>query len=318
MSNTYTIGHTKPDTDAVVSALAAAHLYNAEECFGHTGAQAVIAGPLNPETSYLFERFGVSAPPILTAETIRPDDRFVLVDHNEETQRAAGIAPEQVVEIIDHHKLNINTGAPIFVTTKTWGSTSTIFSFLMHQYDALPDKPLAALMLAAILSDTVGFKSATTTEQDRKHAQKLAAIAGIDDIDAFTLDIFKAKSDISSLTPEQIVTNDYKIFDFSGKKVLVNQLETVESERIIAEDTETLLSAMASVKARQGVDYMFCAISNILTVNTQLICLSDADAALADAAFGGTLSNPHILDIGPKLSRKKEIAPALEAACKNL
>lgn len=167
-------------------------------------------------------------------------------------------------------------------------------------------------MLAAILSDTVGYKSATTTEKDKQLGTELAEIAGITDVDAFTLEIFKAKSNVADLTDEQIVKNDYKVFEF-GKKTMIDQLETVEQVEILANKKADLLKAMEQVKAELGVELIFVAITDILNVNTKILILGDAEAQVAEAAFGGTVTD-NILDIGPKMSRKKEIAPAIEKA----
>lgn len=309
---TYIIGHTKPDTDAVVAAMALEYLYKQEECFCHPDAEAVIADPLNPETSFLFEKFGVESPRLITASDITPEDKIVLVDHNEASQRLEGIAEDQIVEVLDHHKVNLNLNQPIFMTFKTWGSSSTIVYYLMQQQNVTPDKTLASLMLAAILSDTVGYKSATTTEKDKQLGTELAEIAGITDVDAFTLEIFKAKSNVADLTDEQIVKNDYKVFEF-GKKTMIDQLETVEQVEILANKKADLLKAMEQVKAELGVELIFVAITDILNVNTKILILGDAEAQVAEAAFGGTVTD-NILDIGPKMSRKKEIAPAIEKA----
>lgn len=312
MAKTYIIGHTKPDTDAVVSAMALAYLYTKADCFGYTDATAVISDDLNPETAFLFEKFGVKSPAITTANDILPDDRVILVDHNEESQRLAGLNQDQITEIVDHHKVNLNLNLPIFMTFKTWGSSSTIVYHLMKQNQVVPDQTLAGLMLSAILSDTVGFKSATTTPKDTELGKELAKIAGIDDIDALTLEIFKAKSDVSSLTDEQIVKNDFKVFEF-GKKTMIDQLETVEQEMILSSKKSALLNAMEKVKAELGVDLIFVAITDVLKVNTKLLILGDEEARVAELAFGGKVSE-NTLDIGPKMSRKKEIAPAIEKA----
>ena len=167
-------------------------------------------------------------------------------------------------------------------------------------------------MLAAILSDTVGFKSATTTPKDKEYGEELAKIAEISDVEAFTLEIFKAKSDVSALSDEEIVKNDFKVFEF-GKKTMIDQLETVEQDMILTEKKASLLAAMQSVKAELGVELLFVAITDILKVNTKLLILGNAEAQVAQDAFGGTVTD-NILDIGPKMSRKKEIAPAIEKA----
>ena len=320
---TYIIGHTKPDTDAVVAAMALEFLYKNAQCFEYQNPQAVISDPLNPETTFLFQKFAVATPQQITSADITPEDKVILVDHNEASQRMAGLDTElesQIVEIVDHHKCNLSLNNPIFMTFKAWGSSSTIAYFLMKQNNVTPSKTLASLMLAAILSDTVGYKSATCTPKDQEVGAQLAQIAQISDVAAFTLEIFKAKSDISSLTNEQIVKNDYKVFEFANSqggttKTMIDQLETVEQDLVLSEKKESLLTAMQSVKAELGVELLFVAITDILQVNTKLLILSEAEATVAQKAFGGTVQD-NVLDIGPKMSRKKEFAPALEKALK--
>jgi manganese-dependent inorganic pyrophosphatase len=222
------------------------------------------------------------------------------------------ISEDQIVEIIDHHKINLNLNNPIFLTCKAWGSSCTIIYYLMKQHQVVPDQKLAALMLCAILSDTVGYKSSTTTQKDKDMGTELAQLAGVNDVAALTLEIFKAKSNISALSDEQIVKNDYKVFDFA-KKTFIDQLETVEQEYVVTSKKTGLLEAMQQVKAQEGVDLLFVAITDILNVNTKLLILSDAEAHVAEKAFGGKTQD-NILDIGPKMSRKKDIAPAIEKA----
>jgi manganese-dependent inorganic pyrophosphatase len=312
---TYIFGHLKPDTDAVVSAMALEYLHNhsEEKNPAHENSQAVIVGDLNPETTFIFDKFKIEKPQLITTDDIKEDDQIILVDHNEESQRLAGINQDQIVNIVDHHKVNLNLSQPVCLIFRPWGSTCTVIYHMMKMKGVTPDKTMATLMLAAILSDTVGFKSATTAMKDEQSGKELAEIAEIQDIETFTLEIFKAKSDVSKLSDEQIVTNDYKIFDFGGKKILIDQLETVEQEVILSDKKEGLLKAMETVKSDQSVDYIFVAITDILEINTKLLLLGDDSGAIAIKAFGGTVEN-NTLDIGPKMSRKKEIAPAIEKA----
>lgn len=314
MSKTYIIGHQKPDTDSVVAAMSYAYLAKNEKCLSYPNAEAVIADPLNPETAFLFQKFEVKAPRQISAADIAPDDQVVLVDHNEEQQRMPGINPDQIVEIIDHHNANLSLPKPIFMTFKTWGCVNTVMYYLMKQCGVTPDKTLASLMLSAVLSDTVGYKSPTTAEKDRELGAELAELAGITDIDAFTLEIFKAKSNVSSLTDEQIVRNDYKVFEF-GKKVFIDQLETVEQAAVVSDKKSSLLKAMADVKKAEQVDLLFVAVTDILQINTKLLILGEDEQQVAQKAFGGTVKD-NVLDIGPKMSRKTEIAPAIDEALK--
>ena len=313
MPTTYIIGHQKPDTDSVVSALALQYLYQQKKCFGYQQPQAVIADPLNPETSYLFDKFQIEAPPQISAADIQTDDQVVLVDHNEQSQRLPGLNQDQIAEIVDHHKPNLNFSRPIFLNFKVWGSTTTIVYFMMKQFAqeaVVPGKKLAGLMLAAILSDTVGFKSGTTTDKDKEYGQELAKIAGISDIDQFALEIFKAKSNLGDLTDVELVKNDYKQYDFA-QSVLIGQIETVEQEQILNDRKQGLLAAMEQVKQEEGVNLIFLAVTDMLQVNTKLLLADDASRQTAEQAFGGQTQDG-VLDIGPKMSRKKEIAPVIE------
>jgi manganese-dependent inorganic pyrophosphatase len=295
--------------------LALEYLYQHLDSFGYDNPQAVVVDPLNPETTYLFNKFGLEHSPQITADDIQSQDKVVLVDHNEESQRLPGLNPEQIVEIIDHHKPNLNFNEPLFLTFKTWGSSASIVYFLMKRAGQKPVKPskkMAGLMLAAILSDTVGFKSATATDIDQELAQELAEIAGIDDLDAFALEIFKAKSNLDGLSAQELVRNDYKHYQFE-QKVAIGQVETVEQEQILTNKKEELLQAMQEVKQADQVDHIFLAITDVLQVNTKLLITDETSAQVAEAAFGSQVTDG-VLDIGPKLSRKKQIAPAIETA----
>lgn len=325
MKTTYILGHTKPDTDAVVAAMAFEYLCKNWAEMGYENPVAAVTDPLNPETQFLFEKFGVTAPKLISSTDLNENTQVVLVDHNEASQRMAGLenselADAQIVEIVDHHKANINFNTPIFLTFKPWGSTCSIVYYLMKKFGVTPEKTLASLMLASILSDTVGYKSATCTPHDKKFGAELAEIAEVGDIDAFTLEIFKAKSNISTLTDEQIVKNDYKVFEFANAqggitKTMIDQLETVEQDVVVSQKKASLLQAMAAVKTELGAELIFVAITDILKVNTKLLILGDAEKAVAEKAFGDTTVD-NVLDIGPKMSRKKEIAPAIENALK--
>lgn len=317
MPTTYIIGHQKPDTDSVTSAMALEYLYKNEECFGYKNPVALIADPVNSETQYLLDKFDLQAPPLVSSVDIKEDDQVVLVDHNEASQRIEKINQDQIVEIVDHHKANLNLSHPIYLTFKTWGSTASIVYYMMQHHASKPLSPesnLAGLILAAILSDTVGLKSPTTCDRDKEFAQQLAKIANIDDLDEFSLEIFKAKSNISHLSPAQIVKNDYKIFDFK-QPTFIGQVETVNQDQVLEEKDE-LIKAMLQTKKEEKVECIFLAVTDILRINTKLVLPTSVEQQIAEQAFGGKTQD-HVLDIGPKLSRKKEIAPAIEEAIKN-
>lgn len=309
---TFIIGHKKPDLDSVVSALAVAEF---RKLRGDKGNPiAVIVDPINPETTFVLGKFGVTAPKLITAADVTAEDKIVLVDHNETDQRLDNLPQDQIIAIIDHHKFNVNFNHAIKITAIPIGSTNTIVYLKFKQYGFSIEPTLAKLMLCAVLSDTVGLKSGTTTDKDREAVTGLAKTAGITDIDGLTLEIFKAKSNISSLTPEQIVKNDYKIYEFA-KKTFIGQIETVEQAEVLANRKAELLSAMEAVKKAEGFDLIFLAVSDILRVNTKLLLGGDEETAVAEKAFGGKAAD-NVLDIGPKLSRKKDFGPPIEVVLK--
>lgn len=317
MSKTYILGHQKPDTDSVASVMALEYLLQQKSCFGYQNPVAALVDPVNNETQYVLDKFNLQAPPVISADDIEAEDKVILVDHNEASQRLPDLNQAQIVEIIDHHKPNLNLSQALYLNFKPWGSTVSIIYFMMQHFAAepvQPNKSLASLMLAAILSDTVGFKSGTTTSRDQTFAQELAAVAGIQDLDELILNIFKAKSNLSQLSPVELITNDYKIYNFK-QKVLIGQLETVEQAKIISSQKQDLLQAMDQVKQEKKIDLIYLAVTDILKVNTKLLILDQTEQQVAEQAFDGQTQD-HVLDIGSKLSRKKEIAPAIEQTLK--
>jgi|SRR3989339_213785 len=309
---TYIIGHIKPDLDSVVAAISIAEFIKTE---GTANPTPAIIDILNPESKFILEKFNVVPPLLISSKDILPEDKVILVDHNEPDQRLVGLNADQVIGIYDHHKANLNFSLPIEICIKPVGSSNTLAWALFKQSNINIQRNLAILMLCAILSDTVGLKSATTTETDKKAVANLAILSGISDIDSLTLEIFKAKSNIDSLTDEQVITNDYKILDF-GKKVFIGQTETVEQELLLKDRKNDLVKALQEVKSKMSVDYIILAITDILKVNTKLLVSGAEENKLVEKAFGGEVQD-YVLDIGPKMSRKKEINPAIENALKS-
>ncbi len=310
---TYIIGHQKPDLDSVVAALSFAEYGKLNEVENPT--PAIIDEP-NAETKFVFEKFNVPLPTKISLQDITLEDKVILVDHNEVDQRLAGLNPDQIIGIYDHHKVNLNFSLPIEICVMPFGSSNTVAWQLFNELKYSLPTPLAKLMLCAILSDTVGLKSSTTTKKDKLAVSSLSQVAGISNTDELTLEIFKAKSNISALTDEQIVLNDYKVFDFSGKKVLIGQTETVEQDFIISNKKQNLLTALQSIKQRESVDLIFLTITDILKVNSKIIVLDGDETIVASKAFNGSVTE-NILDIGPKMSRKKDIAPLIEKSLLN-
>ena len=147
--------------------------------------------------------------------------------------------------------------------------------------------------------------------------KELAAIAQIDDLTVLTLEIFQAKSNLNQLSCDELVKNDYKIFNFAGQKVMISQLETVSQNQFLDDKKACLLEAMAKIKIAMTVDLIFVIVSDILNVNSKILILEEKERKIAETAFD-TQSQNQIIDIGNKLSRKKEIAPAIELVIQNI
>lgn len=307
---TYIFGHIKPDLDSVVAALAFTEYAKLN---GVVNPVPAIIDTPNPETKFVFEKFGITPPTLISVSDILSEDRVILVDHNESDQRLEGLIPEKIVGIYDHHKVNLNFSSPIEICIMPFGSSNTVAWQLFKEVDFTIPTKLAKLMLCAILSDTVGLKSSTTTEKDRLAVTDLSLLSSITDIESLTLEIFKAKSNLSTLSDEQVVLNDYKVFDFSGKKVLIGQTETVEQDTLLSTRKTGLISSLQSIKEREGVDFIILGVTDILKINTKLLVGGVEEIKLVEKAFGGSVIE-NILDIGPKMSRKKDIAPAIEKA----
>ena len=307
----YLIGHTKPDLDSTVAVMALKYLFDQAECFNYKKSVPVLAGPANFETQTILKKFNTPLPQVLKTPEIKTGDRFVLADHNEAFQRLTGIKDEQIVDIYDHHKVNLNLSQPIFINIKAWGATSTIASWFMEISGVKPNKDLASLMISAILSDTQGFKSSTTTQVDRDQIKKLNQIAQIKDLDALTLEIFKAKSNLKGLSSKQILTKDYKLYDFSGKKVLINQLETVEQEKLLGQSVQ-LIKELEKVIREMNLDHAICVITDVLRVNSKAFVLPVDENLFIQAFPRAKKIKSSVWDLGALMSRKKEIAPAIE------
>ena len=160
---------------------------------------------MNKETHFVFEKFGINLPKCIDDVTVEPTDAFVLVDHNEETQRSPKVINEQVIEIVDHHKINVNFTSPVRVDVKPLGSTSSIVHETAEFYGIELSKDIKSLILAAVISDTQGLKSSTTTGIDAQIAETLCTELGMD-LQKLTFEIFKAKSDLTGLSAQEIAT----------------------------------------------------------------------------------------------------------------
>ncbi len=298
----HVFGHKVPDTDATCSAIAYAYLLRK---LGKN-AKAFRLGELNKETKLVLERFGVEEPPLL--ENAAGKDVW-LMDHNEFEQSADGIEEANIVGVIDHHKIKFSYGKPITYIALPWGSSSTIVAKLFEIYGVEMSKEIAGILLSAILSDTVIFKSPTTTDVDREIAEKLAKIAGVDDIKAWGIEMFKAKSSIAEKNARDIVLGDYKVYHFGGKGVLIGQVEVIDDSEVLQRKNE-LIEAMKQIKDEQGLFAVVLMVTDIMKEGSTLLVVAD-DMAPFETAFG-TKFEENAAWLPGVMSRKKQVVPPLE------
>ncbi len=300
----YVIGHKSPDTDSVTSAIAYAELMKAKG----EDYVAAVAGTLNPESEMVLKQFGFATPEILTDATGK---KIALVDHSDLAQAPDNLSAGEVVAIVDHHKIgDVTTNQPIFFCAMPVGCTGTVLKVLYDLEGIKVDPKVAGLMLSAILSDTVNFKSPTCTPADKKAVAELAAIAGVTDTDGLFMEMLKAKSAVTGVPPMELLHRDYKDFDMNGKKVGVGQLELPTLD-LVADMREALYGAMKEQKGSERHSVLLM-LTDVIKEGTDLMVLSD-DPALIEGAFGGKLAG-NSMWIDGMMSRKKQTVPNLQKA----
>lgn len=308
MSQIFVIGHKSPDTDTIGAALSYAYLKQ------QLGVDAVAkrCGELNKESKFALDYFKVEAPELIT-NVARKDpadekQKMILVDHNESKQCVDGIEDADIVEVIDHHRLgDLETEVPIFILIRPVGCVNTIIYDLYKQNNVVPSKEIAGMMLSAIISDTVLFRSPTTTDEDKKAVEELAKIAGVD-YEAYGMDMLKAGADISDYPAEKLAHNDTKEFEAGDKIFTVGQISVMDIAPIEAKKAD-IVAALNKTKAEKGYAASFLMVTNILTENTDL-WFTDGDGHYAEAAFGKTAENGKVFLPGV-MSRKKQVTPFL-------
>ncbi|MDO4852114.1 MAG: putative manganese-dependent inorganic diphosphatase [Clostridia bacterium] len=233
--------------------------------------------------------------------------RVVLVDHNEVSQSIPGLDQAELVGIIDHHRLaDVQTGYPVYMRNEPVGSTTTIVATMFQEHGLMPGEKLAGLMAAAIISDTVMFKSPTATPRDRRIAERLARIAGID-LEELGKEVFSAGAGADKPARTLLMT-DFKEFHIADHKLGISQITTMDSAAMLARKEE-FLSVMEQIQAEKGYGMMLLMITDVLKEGTELLFLGDEE--ILKQAFGiNKIENHHVFLKGV-VSRKKQVVPAL-------
>lgn len=304
--STLVIGHMNPDTDSIISAIAAADLYAKRGIDVTPAAQGAPA----PETAFVIEKFGLTAPQVITDITGK---EIFLVDFSDLAQAPQGMDNATVLGIVDHHKLgDVTTASPIEAWIWPVGCTGTVLKNMYDFYGVELSRNIAGGLLCAILSDTVIFKSPTCTEADKKAVAELAAIAGVDDVVALGMEMFKVKSAVDGTPIRDLVFRDYKDFDMNGNKVGIGQLEVVDLS-ILAAVKDGLREEIARVKG-EGRHSVFLLLTDIMKEGSEMLIVSD-DPSVVETAFGVKVNGDSVWLPGV-MSRKKQVVPNFEKAFK--
>ncbi len=308
MGKVFVFGHKNPDTDSITSAISYAYL---KQQLG-MDAEAVRLGTVTNETAYALEQFGFEAPRLI--EKAAPEAaQVILVDHNEKQQSVDDLDDVQVIEVIDHHRIaNFETSDPLYYRAEPVGCTATILNKLYKENDVEIPKNVAGLMLSAIISDSLLFKSPTFTEEDRVAAEEMAAIADID-AQQYGLEMLKAGADLSDKSLEDLVSLDAKEFVLGDAKIEIAQVNAIDVNDVLDRQAE-LEALLNGVIAEKGLDLFLFAVTDILN-NDSVVLVLGKEAERASAAFNVTLTN-NTATLKGVVSRKKQIVPVLTEALK--
>lgn len=298
------LGHKNPDTDSIISALAATHLLKARGFDVEAAAQ----GEAAPETAFVLERFNLTAPKIVTEVA----DRDVwLVDYSDLAQAPSDFAKCRLQGIFDHHKLgDVTSDTPLECWIQPVGCSNTILKMVCDFYKVEIPADLAGAMLCAILSDTVLFKSPTCTTLDKVAAEQLAKIAGIEDVNALGMDMFKAKSNLNA-SPRDLIFRDFKDFDMGGNKIGIGQLELISLDMIDSALMDALKQELAKVKS-EGRHSAVLVLTDIMKEGSAVLVVSDEESKVL-GALGATENGAWLAGV---MSRKKQVVPPLQQTFK--
>ncbi len=301
---TLVFGHKAPDTDSTGSPILWAWYLN--EVRGGE-AEAVLLGEPNTEAAWLLERWDLPKPRII--DGVAPGQEVVIVDTNNPAELPENINEADIRAIIDHHKLvgGLETAGPIEITIRPLACTATILHDLMDGAE-MPDW-VKGTMLTCILSDTLEFRSPTTTDTDRALAERLADDLGLS-IPDYAAEMFAAKSDVSAFSEAELLRMDSKEYEVGGTRFRVSVLETTAPAAVLSRKA-ALIAAMEGVAAEDGVDQVLLFVVDILNEEATLLVPNDLVKSVAEKSFGAAVTGDSVVLPGI-LSRKKQIIPALK------
>jgi manganese-dependent inorganic pyrophosphatase len=299
-------GHKSPDTDSTGSPIVWA--WYLTEVRG-TPATPVLLGEPNTEAAFVLKHWNLPKPQIIS--DVAAGDQVVIVDTNNPQELPPSVNEASILGIIDHHMLvgGLKTTSPIDITIRPLACTATVMHDLMGSDLAKAPRHIKGAMLSCILSDTMEFRSPTTTPHDRAVAEKLAADLGVN-IATLAADMFAAKSDVSRFSDAELLRMDSKEYELGGKQLRISVLETT-SPKVVLDRKDSLMRSMVDVAKEDGADQVMLFVIDILNEEATLLVPNDLVKTVAEASFGATVTGDTVVLPGI-MSRKKQIIPMLK------
>lgn len=306
MANTYIFGHKNPDTDAISSAIIMADF---EQQTGNTNAKAYRLGEVGAETQFALDHFNVKAPELL--EDNLDGQEVILVDHNEFQQSADSITDSTIKHVVDHHRIaNFETASPLYYRAEPVGCTATIL-YKMYKERGFEIKPeIAGLMISAIISDSLLFKSPTCTEEDVNAAQALKDIANVD-LDAYGLEMLKAGASTTDKSADELLDMDAKSFTMGDYVTRIAQVNTVDIDEVLNRKEE-LEKSMLETSAEEKYDLFVLVVTDIINSDSKILVVG-AEKDKVGEAFNVQLEDDMAFLTGV-VSRKKQVVPQITEA----
>lgn len=297
------IGHKNPDTDSVLSAMLVSKF--SKKILGFE-AEARIAGDVNNETKYILDLVKELKPALIKKITI---ENVVLVDTMEAEQIIEGLTEENLVGIIDHHKLGgIRTFSPIYCRVEPLGCVCSLIYKICKEKGIKIDKKTATLMMAGIISDTLNLTSPTTTKEDKIFLSELGKIAKMD-IKKFAANQFEAKSSLKGISLNKVIECDYKEFDMGGKSVGIGVWETTNPESVNTSAAK-IMKLLDEKKTKEGLNYIFFGVVDILKNNSYCYVIGEEETKIIKEVFGADTKDG-IAFLKGIVSRKKQMVPPM-------
>jgi manganese-dependent inorganic pyrophosphatase len=303
---TLVFGHKSPDTDSTGSPIVWAWYLNQIKGIA---AQPVLLGEPNTEALFVLEHWGLEKPEILT--NLAADTPVVIVDTNNPGELPDNINDADITGIIDHHRLvaGLETRGPIEIDIQPLACTATIMWKKIGKDWAQAPREIKGAALSCILSDTLEFRSPTTTQEDKAVAHSIAEELGVD-MTAYAEAMFAAKSDVSAFSEAELLRMDSKEFDLDGTGLRVSVLETTSPAPLLARK-DALMTAMPGVADEDGAAEVLLFIVDILKEEATLLVPNDTVKSIAEKSFDATVTGDHVVLPGI-MSRKKQIIPNLK------